>query len=104
MLALPAGVLNALLAFGHQDHKLIIVTLLFTIAFLAFTLVLLIRAVITSSRVTADTIYGAISAYLLIALTWGTLYLLLVTLQPGALLAKRPGQTLDWGDWFFTAT
>lgn len=44
-------------------------TLLCTIPFLAFTLVSLLRAVVTSERVTSDTIYGAISVYLLMALT-----------------------------------
>src|SRR5262249_54498023 len=55
-------------------------------------------------RVTSDTIYGAISAYLLMAVTWAAAYLLLVTLQPGGIAmdaARHPGHAMDWFDCVF---
>ncbi len=103
LLAVPAGALNSIFAF-RPEPWLIVPTSLCTTAFLAFTLVSLFRAVVTAKQVTSDTIYGAISVYLLMALTWGTLYLLLVTLQPGALkldATRHPNHTIDWSDCVF---
>ena len=102
-LAVPAGVLNAVAAF-RPDPRLAVPTLIFTILFLVFTLVSLLRAVVRAERVTGDTIYGAISVYLLMALTWAAAYLLLVTVQPDALAmdaARHPHHTMDWSDCVF---
>jgi len=102
-LAVPAGVLNTLVAF-QPDSGLMVLTLILTILFLVFTLVSLLRAVVRSERVTGDTIYGAISVYLLMALTWAAAYFLLVTLQPDALAmnaAHHPNHTIDWSDCVF---
>jgi len=54
--------------------------------------------------VTMDTIYGALSVYLLMAFIWGTAYMLLVILQPGALWldsARHPNHQVDWADCMF---
>ena len=75
-----------------------------TILFLVFTLVSLLRAVVRSERITHDTIYGSLSVYLLMALAWGSAYLLLETLQPGALSMDRvrhPNHRIDWFDCMF---
>jgi len=96
-------VLNTLVAF-QPDSGLMVLTLILTILFLVFTLVSLLRAVVRSERVTGDTIYGAISVYLLMALTWAAGYFLLVTLQPDALAvnaAHHPNHTIDWSDCVF---
>lgn len=102
-LAVPTLILNSFFAF-HSGPTLLVPTLLFTIAFLAFTLVLLLRRVMTVNRVTSDTIFGAISVYLLVALTFGVGYLLMVTLQPGALQpipGRYPNHSLGWDDCLF---
>jgi hypothetical protein len=103
VLAIPAGVLNALLVF-HLDWRIAVPTLILTISFLAFTLVTLLRAVLRTERVTSDTIYGAISVYLLMALAWAAAYLLLVTLQPNAIAmdgTRHPNHAMDWFDCVF---
>ena len=102
-LAVPAGVLNVVAAF-LPDSRIAVPTLIFTILFLVFTLVSLLRAVVRAERVTRDTIYGAISVYMLMAITWAAAYLLLVTVQPDALTmdaARHPHHTMDWFDCVF---
>lgn len=102
-LAIPAGVLNAVYAL-HPHSRIALPTLLCTIAFIFFTLVSLLRAVLRSERVTHDTIYGAISVYLLMAIVWGLGYLLLVTFQPGAIsmdAVRHPNHAMDWFDCLF---
>jgi hypothetical protein len=77
---------------------------LFALIFLAFTLVSLLRAVLRTMEVTHDTIYGSLSVYLLMALTWGCAYLLLATLQPGALSLdplRGSNHNIDWSDCMF---
>src|ERR1051325_1871104 len=55
-LAIPAGILNALLVF-HLEPWISIPTMVLTILFLAFTVVVLLRAVLRAGRVTSNTIY-----------------------------------------------
>jgi hypothetical protein len=102
-LAIPAGVLNAVFAF-RPDPRIAVPTLIFSILFIVFTLVSLLRAVLRAERVTHDTIYGALSVYLLMAIAWGAAYLLLVTIQPGAIVmdaARHSNHTMDWFDCVF---
>jgi hypothetical protein len=78
--------------------------LIFTILFLALTLVSLLRAVARAERVTHDTIYGALSVYLLMAIAWAAAYSLLVTIHPGAIVmdaARHPNHGMDWSDCAF---
>src|SRR5262249_12239900 len=103
VLAISAGALHTLFAFW-PDPKIVIPMLICTVAFLVFTLISLLRAVILAERVTHDTIYGALSVYLLMAVTWGAAYLLLETLQPGALAMdpiRHPNHKMDWFDCMF---
>jgi ion channel len=103
VLAIPAGVLNTVFAF-RPDPQIAVPTLIFTNLFLVFTLVALLRAVIRAERVTHDTIYGALSVYLLMAIAWAAAYLLLVTIQPGAIAmdaARHPNHRMDWFDCVF---
>jgi Ion channel len=102
-LAVPAGLLSSLYVF-RPDLWIAIPALICNIVFLAFTLVSALRAVIRAEKVTSDTIYGAISVYLLMALVWAAAYLLLETVQPGALsmdAARHPNHRMDWFDCMF---
>ena len=102
-IAIPAGAFNAVYAF-RPDSRIAVPTLVFTILFVVFTLVSLLRAVVRAERVTHDTIYGALSVYLLMAIAWGAAYLLLVTVQPDAIFmdpARHPNHTMDWSDCVF---
>lgn len=53
-------------------------------AFYAFMTVTVFLEFIRTRRVTSDTIYGAVCAYLLVGLTFANLYDLIETLQPGS--------------------
>jgi len=53
-------------------------------AFYAFIAVAVFIEVITTSRVTSDTMYGAVCVYLLVGMAFGSLYDLIETLQPGS--------------------
>ena len=52
--------------------------------FFGFTTVVILSRVVRSTRVTSETLYGAISAYLLLGLTWMTGYSLLEVMNPGS--------------------
>jgi voltage-gated potassium channel len=52
--------------------------------FLGFTVALIIRTVLTQSRVTADTIVGGVCGYLLIGALWTDLYCLQEVAEPGS--------------------
>ncbi|HWC20457.1 MAG TPA: ion channel, partial [Terriglobales bacterium] len=102
-LAIPTGVMNVIFTLRPHSH-VEVPTLAITILFLGFTLVSLLRAVLRAPKVTSDTIYGAISVYMLMAIVWGVAYFLLETLQPGSLAIDRtrhPDQKLDWFDCVF---
>jgi len=103
-LAVPTAALNSWVAFHPGSSSLFVPSLVSTLTFLSFTVVTLLRAVLRTETVTRDTIYGALSVYLLMAFVWGTAYLLLETLQPGGLsidIARHPNHQVDWFDCMF---
>jgi Ion channel len=103
VLAIPAGSLNALYAL-HPNERIAIPTWLSTIAFLLYALVTLLRSVIRTREITADTIYGTLTVYVLIGLVWGVCYILLVTIQPNAIAidpARHSSLSMDWFDCMF---
>ena len=72
--------------------------MLSTLMFFGFTAVVVLTRVIRSRKVTAETIYGAISVYLLMGLTWMTAYGLLERLHPGSFnvaAAQNPDSILS---------
>jgi Ion channel len=103
-LALPTAILNTWFTFHPGSSGLAVISLVSTLMFLSFTLITLLRAVLRAETVTRDTIYGALSVYLLMAFVWGIAYLLLETLQPGGLsmdIARHPNHKVDWFDCMF---
>jgi hypothetical protein len=102
-LAVPSAVLNVLFTL-RPDLPIAVPGMIFTILFLAFTLFTLLRAVLRAEAVTPDTIYGALSVYLLMAFLWGVAYLLVENLHPGALSmdnVRHPNHNADWFDCMF---
>jgi len=58
--------------------------------------------VISSQRVTSDTLYGAVAAYLFIGILWGMAYSFVDTLSPGSLhMTTAAGRKLVWTDYMF---
>jgi len=102
-LALPAGILNTIYVL-QPSARAAVPTLICTLLFLIFTLASLLRAVINARKVTHDTIYGAISVYLMMAVVWGAAYMLLETIQPTAFsmdIARHGNRLMDWSDCVF---
>ncbi|HSA92742.1 MAG TPA: ion channel [Terriglobales bacterium] len=76
--------------------------LAFMTLFFAFACATILKGVLTSPRVTSDTLYGAISSYLLAGVTWGTAYVLIEQTSPGSFRSSiDPGRALYWPDFTF---
>jgi len=56
----------------------------FAAAFYAFTLVHLLQYVLRRDKMTADKLYGAVAAYIMVAILWAFLYGVLEYFYPGA--------------------
>ncbi|KAF5075876.1 potassium channel family protein [Methanoculleus horonobensis] len=67
----------------------------FTLLFYAFTALVGLSRVLGTQRITTDTIYGAVSVYLLMGLTWATAYDLVEGITPGSFSAG-PGEVLTF--------
>jgi hypothetical protein len=57
------------------------------IFFLGFVAVMILRAILTQGSISLDSIFGAICAYLLLGMAWGSLYSVIEVLQPGSFQA-----------------
>ncbi len=62
----------------------VLVGLIFSTVFFLFILIVLLHNIIDSVRAGADTIYAAMSAYLLLGVTWYFFYALVEIITPGA--------------------
>ncbi len=66
--------------------------------FLTFLTLVIMFAVFRDESVTADTIVGAVCAYFLIGMTWGSAYALLVVVSPDSLsVSPALAQASGWG-------
>jgi hypothetical protein len=75
-------------------------TALFTIG----VIVALLSYVLDRHPITADKVFGAVSAYVLLAVLFATLFSLLQTVQPSAFhvnLVNQPTGQLDWSDLLY---
>ena len=59
------------------------------ILFLAFVAVMILRAIFTQGSISLDSIFGAVCAYLLLGMAWGSLYSAIEVLQPGSFQATE---------------
>ena len=58
------------------------------IIFLALVAAMILRAIFTQGSISMDSIFGAICVYLLVGLTWGSLYSMTEVLSPGSFQAS----------------
>ena len=58
------------------------------ILFLGFAAVMILRAIFSQGSISLDSIFGAICAYLLLGLAWGSLYAVIEVRQPGSFHAS----------------
>ena len=97
-LALPTLVSHWLLR--HLDlPALRYVDFALTSLFLAFLTLVIMIAVFRAQSVTTDTIVGAVCAYLLIGVTWGSVYALLAFASPDSLsVSPALARVTHWGE------
>lgn len=81
--ALPALIGRWLLQLVHADELLLMVAACW-IAFLGFTVFIILRHILTARRVTYDTISGAICGYLLFGVMYAFGFLLIDYFYPGS--------------------
>lgn len=86
ILAVPTLLGRWLVLGFHDNAVLMIVVVLCWIGFLILTAMVILRQVLTATRVSNDTISGAICAYLLIGLIFAFLYALVALAYPGSFL------------------
>jgi len=74
--------------FASSDVDVVALTDHFVeIVFLGFVAVMILRAIFTRGSISLDSIFGAICAYLLLGMAWGSLYSAIEVLQPGSFQA-----------------
>lgn len=66
------------------------ITLLFNAAFFAFVIVVLLHLLFTTTYVTKDVIYAALSVYFLIGVLYGIIFTLLESFLPGSFILPQP--------------
>jgi Ion channel len=73
----------------------------FGAAFYVFTVVHLLRYVLRRDQMTADKLYGAVGAYMMVAILWALLYGVLQYFYPGAYALHGTPKTLDMPELIF---
>ena len=90
---------------GHFFLKAPIVTdqafLAFVVVYYAFTTVSIIRHIFSKKQVDADTIISAVSAYLMIGLSFAVTFMLIYLGTPGALVESTADHLVHWEDIFY---
>ena len=82
------------LVYVHEAHWLIVVSAFFAMSFFALTVVVLLwRALGSGATVTADTIAGAVCAYLLLGVVWAFAFSMIELAHPGAFLVNGAPMT-----------
>ena len=73
----------------------------FGAAFYAFTIAHLLHYVLRRDHMTADKLYGAVAAYIMIALCWALLFGVLQYFYPGAYAYHGEARALDFSELIF---
>ncbi len=74
---------------------------IFTLLFYAFTALVGLTRVLSARQITTDTIYGAVSVYLLMGLTWATAYSLVESISPGSFSANSGDGTFTFPTFIY---
>ena len=88
LLGIPAVALHWFVYVDPTDFSTV-ASLVTNIAFLGFTAAVVVVAVAREREVSADTVFGGMSVYLLLGVIWALLYGLLEALDPPALLGAQ---------------
>ena len=83
ILGIPAIIIR-LTNIIHHKHILVLPDEILAIVFLGYVTSLLVYTIISNPSVTADILAGAVSAYLLIGITFGLIYMTIAGLVPGS--------------------
>ena len=75
--------------------------LVLIVIYYAFTTGAIIRHLFRRKAVDTDTILSAVSAYLMIGLTFAVTYMLIEIRVPGAFIENTGNQIIEWGDMFY---
>lgn len=87
MLAFLIAVLSMIIMWFNiflSSTTLLVIGVLLQITFFIITIVTILSHISAYQKVNADTIYGAISAYLLIGIIWAMIYTILEITMPGS--------------------
>ena len=72
------------------------------IIYMAFVASVILWKVLSAAKVTVETLYGAVCAYLFIAIVWGMAYLLVDQISPGSFrYTYDASKRLAWPDYSF---
>lgn len=101
VLGIPAIAGNLLASTGYT-RVLLVPGLVCGSVFLIFVTAVILKSVLAAARVTQETLYGSIAAYIMLGLTWGGVYFLLETVRPAAFQSTiKAGVNAPWPDFMF---
>jgi hypothetical protein len=100
ILVLPALVFR-LLALESNSPGYLALSWGFNAVFYTFTLANLLNYVLRRDFMTADKLYGAVAAYMLVAILWAFLYGVLQYFYPGAYGVGGTPKVLDMGEMIY---
>jgi voltage-gated potassium channel Kch len=94
-LRLAVGMVSAALVLGwwtvvYYNADTVAVAHLVRAFFYFYMVVVVMRSVLASARITVDTLIGAVCVYLLLALGWAAFYSILETWNPGSIYVGAP--------------
>jgi hypothetical protein len=98
MLALIFSIPTVVLVWAEQLKKIYIIDLLalaFMTAFCFFVIYCILDHIMKSKKVTKDILAGAASAYLLLGISWGILFMLIEFIKPGSFLMANTLQEIS---------
>ena len=100
ILAVPALSGRWLLSL-HQSTGLLMMVALCWAVFLGFAIVVILKQVLRASRVSNDTLSGAVSCYLLLGVLFGFLYAAIALAYPGSFMIQGKKLTPEISHFFY---
>lgn len=102
MLLCAAAIFSGVLVSAGLGRIFLIPSIICSMIFMVFTTAVILGIVLSSTSVTHETLYAAVSAYLFIGITCGMAYALIELLVPGSLrMTVNTGRPLAWPDFTF---